>query len=99
MAHVNADIAEFQRRRRLWMRRGVPFLALFFAAGIAGAATGHFKYAFYAGLGCFVGWSYFTWRLYRCPRCNKIPGADGDVALNPRHCRHCGIQLRADTGA
>jgi len=92
----NAEIAEFQRSRSSWLRRAMPFMVLFFMGAVIAVSTTRYEIGAYLGLVSFVGWSYFTWRLYRCPRCNKIPGADDGVALNPKFCRNCGAQLRAN---
>src|SRR6187431_509290 len=36
-----------------------------------------------------------TNKLYRCPRCNEIPGYDG-WPINPRRCERCNVLLRDD---
>jgi len=94
MSHL--EIEEFQRRRRSWRRRTIPFvvLALF---GIAfGVATTRYDIGLYIGVLGGVGCSYFTWQIYRCPRCNSIPMSFDDVALNPESCEKCGATLRAN---
>lgn len=90
------EIAEFQRRRSAWLRWALPFLGLFLFGAAAGVATGNYALGFYGGVICFAGWSYFTWRLYRCPRCNAIPGAGNNLRLNPKFCGNCGARLRAE---
>ena len=35
-----------------------------------------------------------TLKLYRCPRCNELPGDDG-VALFPKRCPKCNAVLRS----
>jgi hypothetical protein len=91
----DVEIAEFQRRRSAWLRRAIPFFALFFVGAIIGIGTSIYEIGFYIGLISFAGWTYFTWRLYRCPRCNAVPGIGENIALNPKFCGNCGAQLRA----
>ena len=38
-----------------------------------------------------VGWMIFHDRNWRCPACDQYLGR----AFNPKHCRRCGIALRA----
>lgn len=90
------EITEFQQRRAKWLRRAIPSVALFLIGALIGVTTGRFNIGFYFAIVSFIGWSYFTWRLYRCPRCNKIPSSGKGVVLNPKFCQNCGAQLRSN---
>ncbi len=92
-----AEIEEFQRRRRVWIRRGVlSSLALIALAIVVDMATNEKKFRFCFALIAFAVSTYFTARIYRCPRCNTIPYHGDGVALNPKSCLKCGAQLRFD---
>jgi len=90
------EIAEFQRRRKSWLRCVMPFMALFLLGALLGITTARYEIGFYFAVIAFIGWSYFTWRLYRCPRCNTMPSAGEGIAINPKFCAKCGAQLRAN---
>ena len=65
----------------------LPFIeddATFF--GLSGAVLGRVCF-----VAIVIGWVIFNGRNWRCPACNSFLGR----AFKPKHCRRCGIELRA----
>ena len=64
----------------------LPFIeddAIFF--GLRGAVLGPISF-----VAIVIGWVILNGRNWRCPACDEYLGR----AINPKHCRSCGIELR-----
>lgn len=81
-------IEEFQRRRRLYLRKSLPaflmiivgFSGCYFLSGgeriVVDVPTEEFLMFFFAlsiAGGGIVWWTLLTFKIYRCPACSEVP--------------------------
>lgn len=100
-------IQEFQRRRRMYFRIGMPgilvavcgFAAFYLRGDIPCADSqkalmGNLIFA--AIIAGIVWWTVVTYLIYRCPACNSVPMAElsKGVMLDPLVCPKCGRRLK-----
>ena len=43
-----------------------------------------------------IAFAYFTWKIYRCPQCDKLISNYKGVPLSADYCHTCGMLFRAD---
>lgn len=117
----HAVVKEFKLRRKQYLRKSLPaflmmilgFSGCYFLSGgeriVVDVPTEEFLMFFLAlsiAGGGIVWWTFMTFRLYRCPACNKVPiggwfhagsagiGWSRGINMDPDECPKCGVQLK-----
>lgn len=91
--------ALFQRRRKMWLKIGVPFFVVGFcgwllALGLMVARVGSPMWGvavFVTGVVVFI---VATAVLMRCPRCRRLPVEGRHMSIDPDYCPNCGLYFK-----
>ena len=100
-------VAEFQRRRKLATKYGMPFLIVAILCVISLVVLFNIEFSspvlrvnlatvlIFSGIVAWALHLYFDTKYNRCPNCERVPILrTGSVDVDPAYCPNCGARLR-----